>query len=185
MATATHNEAQVHEHGVAAGLLEIDPEGRVWRVGTRVHDRWHGLPRVRAVERKRAEHDTGRYLQVNLMVRRVFFHVLAHRLVWFSVHGDLPSGATINHKNGDTRDNRPGNLELASSKEQSVHMKDVLGITRVGARNSAARLTEEDAREVLRRSLAGEATAEVARDYPHVNYETIRAVVKRRTWRHL
>lgn len=47
--------------------------------------------------------------------------VAAHRVVWEAVHGPIPNGLTVNHKDGRKTNNRPDNLELATQSEQNRH----------------------------------------------------------------
>ena len=77
---------------------------------------------------RRAENPTGSgYLQVRVMIGYSRAHALAHRLVWRHFNGPIPAGQTINHKNGNRSDNRPENLELATTSEQALHKIRVLG----------------------------------------------------------
>lgn len=57
------------------------------------------------------------YLQVNVGGRLA----MAHRLIWESVHGPIPDGLEINHKNGVKDDNRIANLELVTKSENLRH----------------------------------------------------------------
>jgi len=43
---------------------------------------------------------------------------MEHRLIWVLVNGDIPKDLTIDHKNGDKRDNRISNLRLATREQQ-------------------------------------------------------------------
>lgn len=46
---------------------------------------------------------------------------MAHRLIWEAVHGPVPDGLEINHKNGCKTDNRIENLELVTRGENLRH----------------------------------------------------------------
>ena len=112
---------------VKMGELEIDNAGQVWRVAARRWDRWTQKTRTIPCAPRRAEKVTGNYLQVRVMVDCVRANALAHRLVWRHFNGPIPPGLTINHKNGNPKDNSPGNLELATYSEQIRHAVRVLG----------------------------------------------------------
>ena len=46
---------------------------------------------------------------------------MAHRVVWESIHGPIPEGLQINHKDLDKQNNRPSNLELVTGTENVQH----------------------------------------------------------------
>lgn len=65
----------------------------------------------------------------------------AHRLIWESVHGPIPSGMQINHINGVKADNRIANLELVTPAENvhhalttGLHGRRISGATRKGGK---------------------------------------------------
>ena len=155
---------------VLAGELEIDSEGRVWRIAARRWNRWTRTTRVIPCDRRRAESPTGDgdYFQVRVMVNGNRAYAAAHRLVWRHFNGPIPPDKTINHENGIKTDNRPGNLTLATYSEQQIHALHVLKVGRVdqnGTRNAMAKLTEANVAEIRRRRAAGERLKEIAADY--------------------
>lgn len=136
MVRALDREMEAYR-AVQMGELEIDLEGRIWRVAARRWDRWHKATRTIRCERRRAEKSAGKYLQVRVMFGKQRIHALAHRMVWLHFNGPIPPGLTVNHEDGDTTNNRPDNLTLATYAEQQIHSLHVLGHTR--ARDSLGR----------------------------------------------
>jgi hypothetical protein len=71
-----------------------------------------------------------------------------HRVVAAAFHGPCPDGMQVNHKDGDITNNRPENLEYVSCLENIRHSIEVLGYTRKGELNPAAKLTEDEVIEL-------------------------------------
>jgi hypothetical protein len=153
---------------VVAGELEIDEEGRIWRVAARHGDRWRRTARTRPCARRRAENDAGDYLQVRTMLNGRRVHATAHRLVWRHFRGPIPDGLTVNHIDGLKKRNVPSNLELATYSEQQLHALHVLGVGRVdqwGERNAMAKLTAAQVEEIRQRRGRGERLKKIATSY--------------------
>ena len=58
---------------------------------------------------------TERYARVRFRGTRY----LAHRLAWYYVYGKDPGELQIDHLNGDRHDNRIGNLDLVTARENT------------------------------------------------------------------
>lgn len=168
MVAPLFREVQVYE-AVRSGELQIDQQGRIWRVSVRRGARWAPGTRVIPCMPRRAESRAGKYLQVRVMIDGTRWYAMAHRLVWLHFHGPIPDGLTVNHKNGIWTDNRPANLELATSSEQTVHARTVLmrgRLNQYGERNLMSKLTSEQVAEIQARRATGERLASIAADYP-------------------
>jgi hypothetical protein len=50
--------------------------------------------------------------------------VMAHRVIWEALHGPIPDGFEVNHKNGLKSDNRIANLELVTHAANMEHARD-------------------------------------------------------------
>lgn len=179
MVAALNREDDVYP-AIEAGELTIDGQGQVWRVAARRGDRWTGQTKVIPCAPRRAENNSGKYLQVRVMFDGVRVHALAHRLVWRHLHGSIPPGLTVNHKNGSHADNRPSNLELATHVEQTLHARQVLRrgrLNQFGTLNAMAVLTTEQVREICSRRADGELLRVLAADYG-VREQTISRVAR-------
>lgn len=89
-----------------------------------------------------------------------------HRAVWEVVHGPIPAGMQINHKNGVKGDNRITNLELVTPRENTIHAY-ATGLNRQppGEQSKCARLSAADVEQIRRRRAAGERPIDIAQDY--------------------
>jgi hypothetical protein len=181
------NELLVYE-AVTSGELEIDSEGRIWRVKKRTADRWTGSTKTTPCKRVRAEMaNTNGYLQVRVMRDGKRAYAAAHRLVWLHFHGPIPQGMTINHKQGLKTDNRPTELELATYSDQRYHAINTLGARPhdvKGAKHPKTELTDEDVLEMRRMRSEGEKVMSIAARYK-MKRKAVSAILCRKTWRHL
>lgn len=84
MAIHPQNELVIIQ-AVEAGELEIDSEGRIWRVKKRTFNRWTGKVRTTPCHRVRAENETpDGYLQIRVMIDGRRYHTGAHRVVYLT-----------------------------------------------------------------------------------------------------
>lgn len=107
--------------------------------------------------------------------------ILAHRLIWEFVHGPIPQGMQINHINGVKTDNRIENLELVTPAENIAHAVRTGLMKRKGEHNPAAKLTEDDVRDIRARYAAGESPAALGQRYGISRTNAYRVAV-RQTW---
>lgn len=169
---------------VLAGEQTIDDMGRIWRVAKRGWSRWELKSVTRPCRKVRAEHDTGDYLMARSMINGRRYQTGAHRLVFRHFNGPIPSGLTVNHINGKKKDNRPGNLELATYPQQAMHARHVLKVGHLdqnGERNSMAKLTALDIPLIRKRRAAGEKLNAIAADF-NVSDRTISKVARGDRW---
>jgi HNH endonuclease len=100
------------------------------------------------------------------------------RLIWYRAHGPIPAGLQINHIDGVRTRDVLANLELATSRENSIHRDHVI---RTGAR---VKLTDAEVIEIRRRLQAGEHPKALARAFG-IGRSTVLHIRSRHTWRHL
>lgn len=107
-------------------------------------------------------------------------HQYAHRVVWESVHGPIPLGMQIDHKNGDRSCNRIGNLDLVSNVENVWRAMD-RGIRCTGVPHPNSKLTPDLVCEIR---ASDRPTRQWARELG-ADPKTVRLARRRQTWRHV
>lgn len=162
------NEHYIHSFLVATGALVIRDDGTIWR-HFRISNK--GDRALTPVEPHRAELEASYgYWRIasKILNRRV--QVFAHRLVYFHFFGDIPEGLTINHKNGDKRDNRPSNLEAITQGDNIIHSWHVLQrgkeppiVRFIGLSHPMARFSREEVIAIRNRLRAGEGVNEISK----------------------
>lgn len=181
--TATERDERIYR-AVLSGELEIDSQGQIWRAKKRGWDRWKNQVVMRPCRRVRAENDIGEYLQIRVMVNKRRDYTGAHRLVFRHFHGQIPPGLTINHKDGQKKNNHPDNLELATYADQARHAIRVLMVGRTdqgGEKNAMAKLRAGAVREIRRRRAAGESLKSIAMAF-NVSDRTISKIARGQLW---
>ncbi len=160
------NEERIYEF-VRNGHFDIDADGFIWRTAMQHGVGLAGVVNVVGCARRRAENECGNYLQMRVSIDGRRITTMAARVVWRHFNGPIPAGLTINHINGDTRDNRPSNLEITTMKEQIAHNRDVLkrGVFRDGFKIFLRKYDDETIQLIARRRAAGESRAALAAEY--------------------
>jgi hypothetical protein len=163
--------------------LEIDSEGRIWRLASRRLV----CPLPLRVQKRRAENRTGKreYLQVRVMIAGTRVHAMAHRLVWRHFFGPIPNGMVINHRNGIKTDNRPENLELTTPSGNTQHAVSVLrshpGANQDGQKNPMSKIPDEDIQRIRDRYASGNVTqTDLAQEYG-ITFQHVSAIVRGKT----
>lgn len=103
---------------VEAGVLSIDERGRIWR-----RRRILASGEIRPIRRRRAENvGGGNYLRVTWREGSRIVQVMAHRLVFAAVNGEVPPDhLQINHRDLNRQNNHPANLELVTQSANILH----------------------------------------------------------------
>ncbi len=111
--------------------------------------------------------------------------VLAHRVIWEYLHGDLTEGLTINHLNGVKTDNRMVNLEAVSMAENVQHAyRTGLNTPNRGVDAPNARLTEAQVLEIYRRAWTGEHQSHLGIEFG-ISREVISNIKQGWSWTHV
>lgn len=173
---------------IETGELEIDLQGRVWRLMKRTFNRWTGGVRTTPCKRVRAESGVkDGYLQVRLMRDGKRVYAAAHRLVYLHFKGLIPQGMTVNHEDGNKQNNDPGNLKLATYSEQRLHAIEVLGATHWdcrGENHPKCQTTTKAVLEMREMREGGKQIKDIAALY-NLTPKAVSAICRRRTWTHV
>jgi hypothetical protein len=123
------------------------------------------------------------YLLIDLYRNGIKTKVTVHQIVASAFLGPRPSGLEVNHRDADKANNHAINLEYVTRRENLDHA-DRLGLTRRGAQNGKAKLTDDDIRVIRSAPVKHGVQSAMARSYG-VSHSVIWNVINRKTWRHL
>lgn len=110
-------------------------------------------------------------------------HYRAHTLIWEVVHGPVPKGMTINHKDFNRSNNVVSNLECVTQRENVLHSRRAGRYPTTlpslqGERHHKAKLSASQVREIR----ASGGTQQALADHYGVSKATIGAIRSRRIW---
>lgn len=115
----------VFDFDVSKGIL-------IWKERSDRSPQWNGRYAGTSAGSKAYFKTGGPYLVINILGQPR----LGHRLIWIYLYGHEP--IEIDHKNGDTMNNRPWNLRDATSSQNKANKNsDSLGYTKRGNRYRA------------------------------------------------
>lgn len=106
----------------------------------------------------------------------------AHRIVWEVVHGPIPPGRHIDHRNGHRADNRISNLDCVTPRE-NMRRAIARGSIASGESHRNSKLTAEMVC-AIRRAGKHVPHTELAKKYG-VSSKTLQNARRRQTWRHI
>lgn len=167
VSTPRHSDAMERAlHLLRVGALEIDDQGRIWRVG---HLLRSGA--IKPVSRVRAENKSQKgYLRLTLGIpgTRSTATVSAHRVVWVWLNGAIPDAIQVNHKNLKRDDNHPDNLELVDQSGNIQHSYDngrrKPWSDSIEWRPGKPRLSDEQKADVIARRARGETYRQIKQE---------------------
>ncbi len=104
----------------------------------------------------------------------------AHRLVWIMGHGEIPKRMEVCHTCDNPPCVRPSHLFLGTHAANMCDAKNK-GRIRRGERAARSKLTKQQVKLILKDE---HPTKEIAQTY-NVTRQTIEAIKKRKTWKHV
>jgi hypothetical protein len=131
---------------------------------------------------RKSSPDRSGYLRLVLSQPGKKRYVHVHHVVAEAFLGPRPVGLTVNHRDGDKKNNHAINLEYLTPALNSAHAAR-LGLLARGSRQGLSRLTEEDVRAVRRLIAAGSSDAVIANRFG-VAPATVWFIRTGKTWKH-
>jgi hypothetical protein len=168
------------------GLYEVSDQGRVRSLDRVTTSRYRSAQRRKgAILKEKINHNRSGYRQVVLSNGEVLY-VYVHRLVLEAFVGPCPDGMQCAHGDGDTSNNRLGNLRWTTDSDNKAD-KILHGTASVGERNGAAKLSEADIQAIRvaykRDSYHKSNALELAERYA-ITRGHLLSVVKGKAWKH-
>lgn len=176
------------------GLYSVSSLGRVWR-----EPNTYGCRNGRF---RKPQWTTAGYFFLWLSKDNQVKSWHIHDLVTLAFFGPKPDGLCVNHKDGVPTNNRVGNLEYVTYRENAMHALDVLGqrakicgdnhplrrrpeLAKRGENCHYHKLTEDDVRQIRAAYKPGVTTLKELAEQWNVTFATIGRIVRRDSWTHI
>lgn len=121
------------------------------------------------------------YLEVCLSKNNVQKSFTVHRLVMVTFFGD--SELTVNHKDGNSKNNHISNLEYCTQKENMEHAS-ATGLLKVGELSTSSKLKNKDVLDIRRLKKEGYKIKYIADKYD-ISISHAYDIISSRKWKHL
>jgi hypothetical protein len=116
-ASAGMDALQVLRLQISMGLMEVRPDGTIWKLANR-----DNMQRVSLITPKRAERKSKcGYLMVKMEWHGKQYLLSAHVGSWEILVGKIPPKMDINHKDGVKINNHPENMEIVTRSDNLLH----------------------------------------------------------------
>ena len=175
-------------HGQEFNSYEVSSRGRVRSLDRIDRVGRHLMGKMLKLCRSFVIHVGGRhYLQVSLYYKNGMpIKASVHRLVLESFVGSCPTGMECCHSNGNPEDNQLTNLRW-DTRMNNMQDSIAMGLQAYGSRCPNAKLTSQHARNIKLRykRYSHDANLSILAKEYGVGVETVRHVVKGRTWHHV
>lgn len=111
-------------------------------------------------------------------------NIRVHKLVLETFVGPRPKGMVCCHGPKGTSDNSVGNLCWGTPSKNSGSDKRRDGTSQHGEKNCNAKVTEDQAKRIIKRRQAGETYREIAEDYG-ISLQQVHHISSGKQWKHL
>ena len=111
--------------------------------------------------------------------------VSVHRFMLECWEGVQPRSVIVRHLNGNSLDNRLGNLKYGTVKENVEDTFRHTGNYAAGEKNAHSRFTEDQVRQIRLRYASGEKLRHIHADFPFATKTAISNIYRRVTWKHV
>lgn len=168
---------------ILEGDYEVSTEGRIRRV-TAASGTQAGL--ILTPVARRSSQGGKDYLYVNLRVKaeKCYRSFRVHRLVAAAFLGPCPEGIQVNHKDGNTCNNRLINLEYVTPLQNAQHAS-CSGLLVCGEDHASAKITEIQVEEIRHKYyMEGATIRQLAEEYG-LTPGTVHPIVKFQTWKNV
>ena len=129
------------------------------------------------------------YCEVSLSIapqKSKSFYV--HRLIAETWLGDIPEKMTVNHKDGDKKNNHTDNLEIVTYSQNSKHAYG-LGLKKprvfTGSAHPMSKTNEEEVLKIRKEHRKHKSIVQLLKDYPHLTKPILTKIVYRASWKHV
>ena len=165
------------------GIYEISNLGRIKRIGPWSDGRMR-KPHICKLKEKLVPKGQKTYLSIMLSKDRGRTYHQVHRLVLTAFVGPAPSPKHhANHKNGNTLENTPENLEWVTPSENQFHAYRVLhATTRPGSKHHGAKIREDDALAIRALRKRGWTLKRLAKQFG-ISEPTVCWIAKGKAWK--
>ena len=165
------------------GLYKVSNMGRLKRLHRKIVTKFN-VTRI-LPEKIRFQYLNNKgYLMISLTKNKVMRTHSVHQLVAIAFIPNPENKKTINHINGIKIDNKIGNIEWATQRENVKHAYDT-GLKKCmkGSKNHSAKLTGTDVKQI-RKLLAHNTQRELARVFK-VSDTTISFIANNKSWKYI
>ena len=144
--------------------------------GAYIGDDWHIYSKKGKIISRECSNG---YYMARTRINGYEYNFMEHRVIWCMVHGSIPSGLQINHKDFNRANNNIENLELMTAKENVNYSIDAGRVHfRKGAESGKAIYTNKDIQAIRWLNGKGWSVKQIQALFGTEQYNTIRRAAR-------